>query len=181
MFKQLKLKYGIFLGYLVLLLLVIIAFTVGYFSTLTVAKQGSITYKINQSSIKINKLYKQISKMQISALEYLTTKNNISLRNFEEAVAEYNETSLFLAKTVNDPAQIINLQKLSGCFKKIEEVCRAVIVLKKEDKKEQAIQLFIESKAVNLSSEIENLGNKLEKRGEEILQSQKSTYLSTLS
>ena len=181
MFNQLKLKYGIFLGYLVLLLLVIVAYTVGYISTLTVAKQGSITYKYNQTLIKINKLCKQISKMQRSARDYLIVKNDTSLRHFEEAVAEYNETSLFLAKMINDPTQKKNLQKLSDCFKKIEEVYRAVIILEKEDKKEQATQLFIESKAIDLSSEIENLGNKFEKRGEEILQAQKSISSSTVS
>ena len=169
MFKNLRLKYRILLGYSIPLLLSVVVAIVVY-ENIRFEKESWIRERTTHGIIiSIKDWEYSIVKLQRAARGYLLMKNEVSLTTYEEGEKEFQALSQTVGDLVKDPKQQERLHVFIGMGNRLNELTNKFMALEKEDKHDEALKLFHTGDAVRLATEIEQNIEDFEKRENEIL------------
>jgi methyl-accepting chemotaxis protein len=168
MFKNLKLKYSILLGYTIPLALSVIVAVIVYTNIKKVEYQSKMAENANQIHVDIKDLIINVGKMQRAARGYLLLKNETSYKNHEAAEKGYEELSQRLIKAVKDSKQQENLKKVIEVCNKVSADTKKTISFINEGKQQMAMEYYRSGTAFAADRELDGILNDFDKREEEI-------------
>jgi CHASE3 domain sensor protein len=157
MFKNLKLKYSILLGYTIPLVLIIIAGVIIYANVKKVEEQSKLVETSNRIIENVLHIKSNISSIQRSSRGYILYKNETSLKLYEEGEKLFQAASEALGKMVKDPAQLATLGKIVEKSNKIKEVTREFITLVNEGRQDKAVKLFQTGIMIGVAKELDEM------------------------
>ncbi len=155
MFKDLRLRYRILLGYSIPLLLSVIVAIVVYAnirSLEAISENAELKHAIMDD---IKDLHFSIAKMQRAVRGYILVKNDTSLKAYEEGEKEFAAHAKELGNEVTDPQQQEKLNRIIAAQGKIHEFQIKFIALVNEGKQSAAVEIFKKGETLQLAKEIE--------------------------
>ncbi|SDZ80163.1 CHASE3 domain-containing protein [Desulfuromusa kysingii] len=174
MFKNLRLKQSILLGYTIPLLLAIVAFSVVYICAQSVARNEVMVDKSYQNMIEILQLEYDISSMSRSTRGYLLQQDNNFIKLVELNEKHYRKLSQQLVGRIDDRVQKERLQKILNLVDKSVETNHQMISLVDEGNKDEAVIRFASDGGLNLSLQIDDLITEYQSHEKASLQRSKS-------
>lgn len=181
MFKNLKLRNRILLGYSVPLLLSVAVVIAVYINVKAAQRQSELVEAAHAIVDDVKDLAFDVAKMQRASRGYLLLKNELSLKSYEEAEKEFKEGAEVLRKNVKDPKQAENLQKIVETSDRIGEITKGYIYMVNQGRQNEAIKEFGTGTGINLARELEKLIDEFEKREMEILQERQKEESSAMN
>jgi methyl-accepting chemotaxis protein len=169
MFKNLKLRNRILLGYSVPLLLSIAVVIIVYMNVRTAQRQAELLENAHEVVALVKDMGFNVAKMQRAARGYVLFKNDTSLRSYENAQKEFKEGAEVLSREVKNPKQQESLKIIIENSDRIEEFTKGLISLVNQGKQEDAIKEFRTGTPINLSGVLEKSIEDFEKKEAEIL------------
>ncbi len=162
MFKDLRLRFRILLGYSIPLLLSVIVAVVVYAnirSLQSISEKAEAAHAIVDD---VKDLLFSTAKMQRAVRGYILVKNDTSLKAVEEGDKDYAARSKELGNEVKDPFQLEKLNRIMVASGKLNEANRKLIALVNEGKQSAAVEIFKNGEALRLSREVEAMTREFE-------------------
>jgi len=168
MFKDLRLKYSILLGYAIPLILIIVMFIVVYVNVKKVEEQSRIVEAKHQIVEKFSLFATSALEMQSSSRGYILWKNESSLKDYEEGEKRFSALSESLGQLIRDPKQTEYFRRIVDIGNQYKERSRKYITLINLGKNVEAVEQFKKGVSVNMVLEIKKLIEEFQKREIEI-------------
>lgn len=176
MFKTLRLKSRILLGYSVPVLLSVVVAIIIYANVRTVNEQFKIEMK-SHSDVELGKEWEvSITKMQRAARGYLLIKNDQSRTTFEEASEDYKKLSQAMIGTARGTGHEEDLKSIVELGDSLNAVDKELIALVNKGQQDKALEQFRKGEILKMSKELETKLREHEKEHAGILEkAQKSS------
>lgn len=168
MFKNLRLKFSILLGYAIPLLLTVVVSIVVYANIRKVEEQSRIAETKHDVVEKFTRFALNASQMQSASRAYLLSKSEVALRDYEEEEQRFNALSDSLTRVVTDPRQRESLQRILEIANRYRERSKELIALVKQGKSSEAIALFQKGLTINMVTELNRHIDDFQQRESEI-------------
>lgn len=168
MFKNMKLKFSILLGYTIPLMLTVIVSVVVYANIKKVEEQSKIVDSKHLVIEKFALFALNASEMQSSSRAYLLARNETALKNYEDEEKNYYTLSESLKKLVKDPRQMASLQRILEVANQYRERSKELVTLVKQGKGGEATALFQKGETINIVTELNRLIEEFQLRENEI-------------
>jgi len=164
MFKDLRLKARILLGYSVPVLLFVLVAIIVYANIRIAKEQLNLEYKSHKIVQDIKDWELSIEKMQRSARGYLISKNDVSRKNFEWEKEDYEKLSQAISNSEDDPEHVAELKNIIEIGTRLGNLNKELIALVDKGRQDKALQLFRTEGGFKISRE---LGAKLRDHAKE--------------
>jgi methyl-accepting chemotaxis protein len=168
MFKDLRLKYSILLGYAVPLILTVAVSIAVYSKIKKVEEESKVAEAKHQIVEKFNLFALSAMEMQSASRGYILWKNEASLKDYEEGEKRFSALSESLGKLINDSKQIEYFRRIVEIGNQYKERSRRYITLVNQGKNVEAVDLFKKGVSVNLVLELDKLIAEFQARESEI-------------
>ncbi len=142
MFKNMKLKYRILLGYAAPIILFIIASVVVYSFLRTVHKASVEAEEKREIISGIDGFLYNAARMQRAARGYIIVRQEVSKKSFEEGAAEFLRLEERLGKLVKDEKQRERLKNIIEHERDMADIARNFIMLMDKGKQDAVIKEF---------------------------------------
>jgi methyl-accepting chemotaxis protein len=174
MIGAMKLRYRIFLGYALTVLLFTVAAAAVYTSVRELEKLEREQDEMSALNMAIQNLETRSLGMQASARGLIIMKNEALMNRFRERETELRRLKDFLDKKIQDQKQRQIWTKLSEAQDRLTRLEEALVADVKEDKQEKAMELFKAGESVNMTSEVRSLIVAFQERQAELSNEAKS-------
>ncbi|MEB3281996.1 MAG: methyl-accepting chemotaxis protein [Lyngbya sp.] len=171
MFAVQKLRYGIVFGYLIPLLLLIIAAILVTFNVKVVQKQQQKLNLSNEIYEDIEHLALETQLMSSAVKSYLLDSQPIYISNYRTAQQSYQKLVQDLEELIVDARQQESLEMLKEAVSRKQELDLGLIELVNQDNSLDAIQAWKQSQYLELSEQISTIIDRLNNRENEIVDS----------
>ncbi len=162
MFKNLRLKHRILLGYIIPILLFVVV-SIFIFMKVEIAKRSVNDIKNAENTVsEIVDVHLAAINMSKSVRGYLLSKNETSLRNYDIEAKNLIESDNLLNKYISDPQQINSLHLIENLAERIKGENLKLIALVKEGKITDAYTKFKSDELPTLSQDLNNMLKELE-------------------
>ena len=168
MFKDLRLKYSILLGYAVPLILTVIVSIVVYVNIKKVEEQSKIVEEKHQIVENFNLFALRAMEMQSASRGYILWKNGASLNDYEEGEKRFSALSESLEMLIKDPKQMEYFRGIVEIGNQYKVRSRRYITLVNQGKNAEAVEQFKKGVSVNLVMELNRLIMEFQQREIEI-------------
>ena len=168
MFKDLRLKYSILLGYAVPIVLIIAVSIVVYVNVKKVEEQSRIVEAKHQIVEKFSLFAMSALEMQSASRGYILAKNDTLLKSYEEGEKHFLVLSESLEKLVKDPKQMEDFHKIVEIGKQYRERAREYNSLARQGKRAEAVELFQKGATFNMVVELNKLIEEFQEKETEI-------------
>lgn len=180
MFKNLKLRNRILLGYSVPILLSIMVAILVYVNTARVSRQTDLLETKQEILDKIDNLELSHSQIVRAARGYLLVKDESYLKTFEEGEKDFNRIVESLKNRVTETKQLELIGKLYEKGNESVSYHKRLIDLVKEGKQSLAVEQFKTGEATQTFRALEGLLMELAKRETEIVKEAKKAEATVL-
>jgi CHASE3 domain sensor protein len=142
MFKNLKLKYGILLGYSIPLILTVVVAIVVYANVKKVEEQYRIVEARHQIVENFSLLAISTLEMQSAMRGYILAKDDSLLKSYEEGEKRFQALSVSLGPLIKEPKKMENFRRIVEIGNRYREHARESISLVKQGKRGEAVELL---------------------------------------
>jgi len=181
MFKDLKLRYRLLLGFSVPVLLLIIMVLMVYFNLRSVNENSRRVEEARLVIYEAQNLDLSQVRMQRAVRTYILWKNETPKRIYEENSKLYEEHLGNLDKITKNEGQRDLLKKIAGSAKEIKELHDSLIPLVDAGQPEKAVRLFKIRNDVEKALALEQLMVKFEDREAKIIDEREAALRNTLA
>ncbi|MEB3827081.1 methyl-accepting chemotaxis protein [Phormidium sp. CCY1219] len=155
MFKGLKLRSRILLGYSIPLLFSIVAASVVY-GTVKQVKQQVFTAEIGKQLVRSSdRIAWSIAAIHRGGRGYLLDPEPAILKNIDEAIATYNDSMLYLQEHVKNEEQKRRLNEIVRLAEDSIEFNRSFVNLVRQNQREKALEIYSSAERQRVTSNIE--------------------------
>ena len=170
MFKNLRLKSRILLGYSVPLLLFVVVAIIVYANIRTVREQFKMEDK-SHSDVELGKEWEtSISRMQRAARGYLLIKNEQSRTTFEEAAEDCRRLSQAMNSTARGTRHEEEVKNIVELGDRLNTFDKNIIAMVDKGQQAKALELFRKGESLKMTKELEAKLRDHEKEHVEILE-----------
>lgn len=168
MFKNLKLRNRILLGYSVPILLSIMVAILVYVNAARVARQTDLLETNHEILEEMDHLELSYSKVARASRGYLLVKDESYLRTIDDGEKDFNRAVESLKNKVKDPKHLEIIGKIGEKGSDFLSSHRRLIDLVKEGKQSLAVEQFKTGDSTHIFREVEGLLGELDKKEREI-------------
>uniref|UniRef100_C6DZA0 Methyl-accepting chemotaxis sensory transducer n=1 Tax=Geobacter sp. (strain M21) TaxID=443144 RepID=C6DZA0_GEOSM len=168
MFKNLRLKYSILLGYAIPLLLMLAVSIMVYANIRKVQEQSRVVAAKNQSVEAFDHFTQNLSEMQSTSRAYLLYKNEGSLKEFDEEVKRYSVLADSLKRLVMDSKEREILHKILDTANSYRENAIGLVALGKQGRTQESIERYQKGETKNLLAELHRLVEDFQERENQV-------------
>ncbi|MBU4263585.1 MAG: CHASE3 domain-containing protein [Proteobacteria bacterium] len=176
MFKKMKLRQRILLGYLAPLMLLLGAMSLVF---VNLQKATHVSAAVEASHLTMGEardLAFTLAKMQRAARGYLLVKNPTSRQTFLDSEKEFISRGEKLTSLVQDPQQLENLRSMLSRGQDLIKLDNQFLVLVDEGKQAEAQALFSSGEGIKESTEVDAQWDRFRLREIEIVKERQDAY-----
>lgn len=178
--KQLNLRHRIALGYLPPVLLMVAVCALMIWKTQAMLEISRSVETAHTVVEHIKDVHAHAMEMQKSARGYLLARNDISRRNYGQALASVGDVAKTLEREIVDQSQLRKLHEIRAATGNLAALIEQQMQLVDNGETSKAIQLYASGNDRNLGRTVTRLINEFEQREEAILKERQGEETQTL-
>lgn len=179
MFKNMKLRYRILLGYAVPLVLFLIVAIVVFVDVRELAESSEIAQRASMAKEQGTHIELEVSTSMSATRDYLLTKDSKYLKVFDDGVKNFTTGMDALKPLVSDTEQKTTVEKIIDLHNTIVDIEQRSIALVKEGKPAAAVSMMVSGDPA--FEEIKTAFKKFDERHDKILEEREALRKTTVN